>query len=522
MRVTHVCTALCFTSETRVLPQIAAFTRITLGIGALVAMQARVKAGTEELTGTLDEQTGALTKYSRASVVRRLEEGGEYEAARKAGVTQRELTDAVLKGGDALDSVQKRLGSRNTFGGMFTGASYEAGVAQLNIKNVAESVQDSQEAFRNQKAANEGSGQSAASVAEQYKQEAAQVSNLANELSDLVAQFDALNGVNQDAISANASYQEALAGLADQVAQQKESTKGYTTSLDENTAIGAGNASMLSDLANKAQEAASKQLDVDRSTMSAKDAAEKYAGTLAAQRRKFIESATAADFNAGEVKKLADRVFQLPSEKQIGILANTKQAQMDLDAFITRNDGRMISVRQQLIQEAVDAGASRGTANAAYKAAGGPIYGPGTANIRLKIPAMLSNGEYVVRASSVDRVGLRFLDALNDGSYTPPQVRGRRPGEADVRAGPTDGVRSYQRPRWERPAVGVVLVPVVRLAGAGHGQGDDALQDQGPRRPMSLPPSGEKAGGPGRLQPESPARLEDLCQPRHVVNTHCS
>ena len=396
----------------------AAFTGITLGIGALVAMQARAKAGTEELTSTLDEQTGALTKYSRASVARRLEEGGEYEAARKAGITQRELTDAVLEGGDALDAVQKRLGSRNTFGGMFTGASYEAGVAQLNIKNVADSVQDSQEAFRSQKKANDESGASAASVAEQYKQEAAQVSDLANELSDLVAQFDALNGVNQDAISANASYQEALAGLADQVAQQKESTKGYTTSLDENTAIGAGNASMLSDLANKAQEAASKQLDVDRSTMSAKDAAEKYAGTLAAQRRKFIESATAAGFNAGEVKKLADRVFQLPSEKQISILANTKQAQTDLDAFITRNDGRVISVRQQLIQEAVDAGASRGTANAAYKAAGGPIYGPGTGTSD-SIPAMLSNGEYVVRASSVDRVGLRFLNALNDGSYTP-------------------------------------------------------------------------------------------------------
>lgn len=396
----------------------AAFTGITLGIGALVAMQARAKAGTEELTSTLDEQTGALTKYSRASVARRLEEGGEYEAARKAGITQRELTDAVLEGGDALDAVQKRLGSRNTFGGMFTGASYEAGVAQLNIKNVADSVQDSQEAFRSQKDANEGSGQTAASVAEQYKQEAAQVSDLANELSDLVEQFNALNGVNQDAISANASYQEALAGLADQVAQQKESTKGYTTSLDENTAIGAGNASMLSELANKAQEAASKQLDVDRSTMSAKDAAEKYAGTLAAQRRKFIESATAAGFNAGEVKKLADRVFQLPSEKQISILANTKQAQTDLDAFITRNDGRVISVRQQLITEAVKAGAAPGAANAAYKAAGGPIYGPGTGTSD-SIPAMLSNGEYVVRASSVDRVGLRFLNALNDGSYTP-------------------------------------------------------------------------------------------------------
>lgn len=46
------------------------------------------------------------------------------------------------------------------------------------------------------------------------------------------------------------------------------------------------------------------------------------------------------------------------------------------------------------------------------RAKGGYISGPGgpTAD---KIPAMLSNGEYVVRASAVDRLGVGFFDALN-------------------------------------------------------------------------------------------------------------
>ena len=47
-------------------------------------------------------------------------------------------------------------------------------------------------------------------------------------------------------------------------------------------------------------------------------------------------------------------------------------------------------------------------------AAGGAIYGAGTATSD-SIPAMLSNGEYVIKAAAVKRLGVPFLDALNQG-----------------------------------------------------------------------------------------------------------
>ncbi|MBT1676795.1 phage tail tape measure protein [Curtobacterium aurantiacum] len=341
---------------------------LTFAISAAFSLMAQQKANADAFTETLDEQTGAITKYSRAAVAKQLSDQGLFESAKNAGVSQKELTDAILEGGSAYDAVKDKLGGNDFTAAaagfnMFTG---KANTSRLALDQVRSSVVQGKEAFGDLSAANTESGESATSAAEQYQAESAQVADLAGQLADLIAQFEQVNNANQDAISANASYQEALAGLDEQVAQQRESTDGYTTSLKENTAIGAGNASMLADLASKAQEAASKQLEVDQSTMSSKDAAEKYSSTLAEQRRKFIESATAAGFNAGEVKKLADRVFQLPSEKEIDILANTKQAQSDLDAFITRNDGRVISVRQQLITEAVKAGAAPGSAKAAY------------------------------------------------------------------------------------------------------------------------------------------------------------
>ena len=50
----------------------------------------------------------------------------------------------------------------------------------------------------------------------------------------------------------------------------------------------------------------------------------------------------------------------------------------------------------------------------AKKAAGGYITGPGTGTSD-SIPAMLSNGEYVIRSAAVDAVGLSTLDAINAG-----------------------------------------------------------------------------------------------------------
>ncbi|UXZ57093.1 phage tail tape measure protein [Curtobacterium sp. Arg-1] len=322
-----------------------AISALAFGISSGLAILAEQKAAADAFTETLDEQTGAITKYSRAAVAKQLSDEGLFDAAKKAGVSQKELTDAVLAGGDAYENVQKKLGGDNEFlkvasgFNMFTGKANTAGLA---LDKVRGSVEQGSDAWDDLSAANEDSGETAKSVAEQYQAEASQVEDLSNQLQQLISQFEAVNDVNQDAISANASYQEALAGLAGQVAEQQKSTDGYTTSLNQNTAIGSSNASMLADLAGKAQEAASKQYAVDQSTMSSKDAAEKYASTLAKQRQKFIESATAAGFNAGEVKKLADRVFQLPSEKQIKILASTGQAETALTTLIGRYDGRVI------------------------------------------------------------------------------------------------------------------------------------------------------------------------------------
>ncbi len=51
-----------------------------------------------------------------------------------------------------------------------------------------------------------------------------------------------------------------------------------------------------------------------------------------------------------------------------------------------------------------------------HKADGGPIFGPGTSTSD-SIPALLSNGEYVINADAAAQIGRTTLDALNSGAY---------------------------------------------------------------------------------------------------------
>ncbi|WP_045251958.1 hypothetical protein [Microbacterium azadirachtae] len=73
---------------------------------------------------------------------------------------------------------------------------------------------------------------------------------------------------------------------------------------------------------------------MDSATVSAKDASDKYAATLAHQRQNFIGSATAAGFSADQVQIHADKVFALPPSKRMTVLANTGPAVGTIDDFI--------------------------------------------------------------------------------------------------------------------------------------------------------------------------------------------
>ncbi len=379
----------------------------TLAIGYFVGRQADIKATTDTLVDTLDDATGAFTDYTRQAIAKKLADEGAFEAAREAGISQDELTDAVIAGGDALADVQAKLTGNNNIGTFFTGVGIRAGNAQSSIRDLRTAIDDSKQSFIDQREANEGSAAVSQTAAEAYQAQADEVTNLSNELKSLIDQINAANGMNQDAISANASWQAALAGVGDQIDEMG-------TSLDRNTESGSANAASLADVAAAAQTASSAQFEVDQSAMSAEEATRLYTERLGAQRQAFIDSAIQAGYNADEVHALADEVFQLPNEKEVEIIADTANASRDLNEFITGFAGRRIPLYVQSLSDR-----DGRPINMGQFAEGGAIYGPGGPKDD-RVPILASNGEHMLDAGDVDAMGgqaavYAFRESLHKG-----------------------------------------------------------------------------------------------------------
>ena len=246
---------------------------------------------------------------------------------------------------------------------------------------------------------------------------------------------EALKALTSPTLDARAAQRDLEAAI-DAVSA---SVKDNGTTLDVTTEKGRANEAALDAIAQAAQNNASALLQQtgsqDKATaamesgraslvaalgqygitgQAAQDYADKIIGTPQQWSTTFGNNAPAA---GAKVDDLKNKILSIPSGKTVQIVAQTAAAQGQLDSFIRRNDGRVISVRQVLVQQAVDAGAAPGAAKAAYnRASGGPVYGPGTGTSD-SIPAMLSNGEYVIRERSVKKYGTGLLDRINAGRY---------------------------------------------------------------------------------------------------------
>ena len=99
---------------------------------------------------------------------------------------------------------------------------------------------------------------------------------------------------------------------------------------------------------------------------------------------------------------------------------------------IGNKDVYITTYRQEVI---LGSRVASGTRGGITRASGGPVYGPGTGTSD-SIPAMLSHGEYVIKAASVAKLGLERLDWLNRFGELPRFATGGQVASAPVRYAP--------------------------------------------------------------------------------------
>lgn len=274
------------------------------------ARQAEATSQSNEFQASLDKSTGSLTDYTRNLVSKKLAEKGAYEAAKEAGVSQKELTDAVIEGGDALDSVLKKFGDNNTPATFFTGVGIRAGNASQAVRDLNSDLNTGKENFKDQAAAADDSAKSL----EQIQGVAVETSDAVNDLADDIRNFG----------SAQFDVEESTAGLYEAFDALKENLDSGSASLDVTTEAGRQTQSAMLDAARAANENAASIAAVGGTN-------DDIAGALNAGRQRIIDARIALGDSAEAAKAYADKLIATPASVKTSVeLTGTEQAEAKL------------------------------------------------------------------------------------------------------------------------------------------------------------------------------------------------
>lgn len=338
---------------------------ITLAIGlvisavtALAGAHAEAEARADSYAASLDKGAQATAETYSQIADKMLEDQDTWDlvfadrwlsgadAARMLGMSVTDVTKIIADGGKDFEDLSKQVEDlKNNTDGAADALANKLGVsttevrdAAFNLLPVLKTEGDLIQKGKDDAAAKadamggladetEGAGAVAETAAQQYFAEADALSSLDRELNALLDSFNELNGTNQDAISKNLAYQETLRDVRDHISELQAGAEGYAYGLDLSTEAGSRNMQMLLDLAKDSQTAAEGQFALDQS-------AQGYMASLQAGRQELIDSAIAMGATAEEAQALADKIYAIPPEREIEILAETAAAQSAVDGLL--------------------------------------------------------------------------------------------------------------------------------------------------------------------------------------------
>lgn len=299
--------------------------------------------------------------------------------------------------------------------------------------------------------------------------------------------ISALNDVQRQGIGGMIGFEAAI-DAASKAA--KENAGALTMSggqLNLNSEKARSAASALNDLAAKTDEASAQARESGASWQTVN-------GIYARGREKLLASAEAMGLTRAQAKRLADQILKTP-DKTAKLKGNMEDLQKKLNDAKAKlrsvPDSRKAAVRAEisdLKRKIADATGRLNSFNGRTATAyidvqtryakptpgpyagkyvfasgglvggyasgglagfpgGGPVRGPGTGTSD-SILAAVSNGEYVVKAASVAKYGLKFMEALNTGllpAGRPASMAGQQAAAAPVQAGQQVTYNLYPR-----------------------------------------------------------------------------
>lgn len=278
------------------------------------AKGAEAKALTAGLRDTLDQATGATTKYTRAFVERAVAENEWItKSAKDIGVTQAEIVDALMEGGDALDVLKAKFAAQNNIVDFFNGSGVAAGNASQSIRELGSGLESAKEQFESSSEAGNESAEVLATLEGAADSSAEAVEGLA----DAIRGFASLT---LDSREAERQFQQAIDDVT-------KSIEDNGTTLDLNTEEGRRNEAALDALAEATLNRAAALYEETHSQEGASAA-------ISLGRTELINQLAQYGITGAEAEAYADKLGLIPSNISTVVDLETAAASMRLQNFV--------------------------------------------------------------------------------------------------------------------------------------------------------------------------------------------
>lgn len=464
------------------MPVAAGLTAVAAAVKLYADEAAAAESRVARLAPTLDE-IGRATRQTTDELNRAFAETNErfgfkldsvYDEAQKIGIAFEDLTGYVLGNADAIDRVNAASETYVSGSSLWEhfGQVRQHSVANLtySLDQWADSLTEAEkrelqmaEAGEETAAMLDQLGISSADAADAQGLLGAATGETTEEVKTQAEQVRELMQAHQDAAGAVLSVREAELRLQEAYEAATEAIEENGATLDVTTEKGRENRRALDDIA----EAAWDMVAAADETMASQG---ELQGIMQTSRDRFIETAEAMGMSSEEAAHLADQLGLIPSNVTARVTVEGIEHAISragaLDATLNSINGKTVTASVAVRQYGQAALASGGYVNdfmgplARYATGGdvrrydygGPVHGPGTSTSD-SILARLSNGEFVQKAAAVQKYGLAFMHAVNQGRYPAQLARGFADG-------------GYASQRF---TPSVQYVPRVAPAGGGRG-----------------------------------------------------
>lgn len=281
-------------------------------LGMFVAKQAESRARTDELSSTLDEQTGAITDNTRAWIANELEKSGAFDTAKQLGISQADLVDAIISGNDAIILQNERvLELSENVSGLSDEERVlvaEAQELRFQILGLNEEYVTAAESAENRRAAVEGESAATAEASTEtqiYAENLGIATEYVDEATSASQEFDAALRALRDTMFGS---KDAQAALTLETIRATEAFNENGAAIDLNSEAGALNHQALVGLI-----AANHELIAAEAESGA--TAEELAAITDDLRADFIELMRQAGFSEAAIEEYADAFDNIPASK---------------------------------------------------------------------------------------------------------------------------------------------------------------------------------------------------------------